>query len=247
MIEFTCQMCGKTYYNYASRVGRSKYCSDECKYKVKSKGKFVTCLGCGKEFWTRPSMQQKYCSRECFNNSNRMTFICAVCGKEFTRSKSNAKYGNPTWCSLKCMSIGMRKGEDRICEQCGKSFYAPPSDPQKYCGLDCKYEASRFSFDELKWSRTHEGYLRKSRCEHPLSNKSGTLLQHWWVVYEAADDKQAIIDLKKQKAIIHHRNGKRDDNRIENLELRLTGSHPRGVGEDEMVEFLHSIGYKVEK
>lgn len=43
---------------------------------------------------------------------------------------------------------------------------------------------------------------------------------------------------------VHHRNGRRWDNRLNNL--RVYRIHPAGISENEMVDFLRNLGYHVE-
>lgn len=72
--KFTCVICGNEFYNYFSpseiSKGKGKVCSKECKNKLnginKTKGKYISCIECGKLVWERPSEPRKYCS-ECWS------------------------------------------------------------------------------------------------------------------------------------------------------------------------------------
>lgn len=67
------------------------------------------------------------------------------------------------------------------------------------------------------------------------------------MLYNAASDKDAVVQLREIGATLHHKNGKRDDNRLENLEVRLPGRHPVGVAEEDAILVLRAKGYTVEK
>jgi 5-methylcytosine-specific restriction endonuclease McrA len=66
-----CNYCGIdiSRCNSQLRLPKKHYCSDECSWKSKKKGKFIKCHTCGKELWKRPSYLHdngiEYCSREC--------------------------------------------------------------------------------------------------------------------------------------------------------------------------------------
>lgn len=61
------------------------------------------CLNCGK---ARPCGNEKFCSRACFQDYHRITLRCEVCGKEFKRTKGQARIDkatkNHTFCSKTC-------------------------------------------------------------------------------------------------------------------------------------------------
>src|SRR3972149_2060363 len=95
-VERTCETCGKIFYKYPSdiKAGRGRFCSQGCiagqkvfkicpvcnkVYRVtrihvnhcskqcrdKTK-KIVSCLTCGKEFFTKPAKVNKFCSPRCY-------------------------------------------------------------------------------------------------------------------------------------------------------------------------------------
>jgi len=74
---------------------------------------------------------------------------------------------------------------------------------------------------KARW-RTSGGYVRKHAPEHPNADKYGNVLEHR-LVMEAHLDR-----LLGPKEVVHHINGKRDDNRLENLQLRQWTTHPPG-------------------
>lgn len=65
------------------------------------------CENCGKPFSTRKYRTQRFCSRECGNNSRKQQVqrTCVVCGKDFQRQ--SAKISN--YCSAACSYQGLRK------------------------------------------------------------------------------------------------------------------------------------------
>jgi hypothetical protein len=64
------------------------------------------------------------------------------------------------------------------------------------------------------------GYVRVWEPGHPLAAKDGYVLEHRKVVYDAGIEIPA-------GAQVHHRNGVRDDNRLENLEVKGESAHHR--------------------
>lgn len=91
----------------------------------------------------------------------------------------------------------------------------------------------------------HNGYLSMVYPLHPLAT-NGRVYLHRWVIWQENGYSDKVLELLLNGAHVHHLNGKRDDNSPENLELRIDGRHPDGVGESDMVKTLAALGYKIQ-
>jgi hypothetical protein len=69
-------------------------------------------------------------------------------------------------------------------------------------------------------SITANGYVRLWRPGHPMANKNGFALEHRFVLHDAG------IEIP-HGSHVHHRNGDKLDNRLENLEVLPAGDHHR--------------------
>jgi len=85
------------------------------------------------------------------------------------------------------------------------------------------------------------GYIvLTAKHDHPNSNNQGQILEHIYVMSEYLDR-----PLEKGE-MVHHKNGIRNDNRIENLELCTKDNHPPGQRVSDMLKFCKEYIKKYE-
>jgi|ERR1041384_5147882 hypothetical protein len=96
----------------------------------------------------------------------------------------------------------------------------------KSCG--CQFFRNDYRKDYRKVNK--DGYVKLLMRDHPNCTKTGYILEHTYVM-----SLHLGRPIEKGETI-HHINGFRDDNRIENLELR-TGHHGPGQRVVDMIKF----------
>lgn len=190
--------------------------------------------------------------------------ICERCEKQNLRPR--ARFCS-TYCEQRYRIELQSQARIKICQRCNKEHNRKKS--IKYCSEDCMYYA--FLERQAKTKReqtrikkglpldhprlikpngmghscTSRGYVVVFKKGHPnCRNGQGSIYQHVLIMSEYLGR-----PLRKGE-IIHHKNGIRDDNRIENLEL-WDYAHPSGQRLEDKIkwykEFLEIHGYKVSK
>lgn len=137
--------------------------------------------------------------------------LCERCGEEFFRPThyylTNRDWGRRRFCSPKCSArttAEKRFGRLHPTCECG-------------CGQWCQH---RYVPGHKPPARTitSSGYVRLYRPEHPLADKKGAIREHRYVLYEAG---VAI----PPGHVVHHINGDKTDNRLENLKVMSAQEH----------------------
>lgn len=196
-----------------------------------------------------PKSRKRFCCRPCSDKSrrNRVFVICKNCGgeKEVKRSMGD----RTKFCSRVCQ----RAYNTRVitCLNCGERKRVQKSGNIKFCSKKCFNLAIRNTAwpDEsgVEWKINGKGYLKTQWRKHPLANRNNGVLQHRHIVWEASGFDPRVLALLKNGAVVHHKNGKRDDNRIENLEILVSSKHYKGISTNDMEETLMALGYTVQK
>lgn len=196
--------------------------------------KVFICEQCSAEVLSYPSKPKRFCSQSCGAKWRALnvgmptkprrgeTVSCRTCGADIYRGPNEHK---KAYCSNECRNVGNRRGELRPCESCGTEFWSPPSmDGKRFCSRQC-YEAQRIKASGAGREHNgreaisdHSGYIRIWQPDHPAASQ-GRILEHRWVV------EQSLGRYLRSDEHVHHKNGKKWDNRLENLEVLGHGEH----------------------
>lgn len=111
----------------------------------------------------------------------------------------------------------MKTNSQKRCLNCGKVL----SDKQiKFCSRSCNakfYNKNRTGDKASNWkggrTQNSEGYWRIHVPDHPKADSTGYVYEHRLVMEEH------LGRYLRKGEVVHHKNGNKSDNRIENLQL----------------------------
>lgn len=190
------------------------------------------CEVCGTNFVQKDNTTGRFCSRACYYEyQNSRTITCPVCKREYHPTHTGQKV-----CSKRCADVFHRTTPlNRKCAYCGKPINPTAHPRVRFCSRSC-----------AMMERDRKGQLHAPEGTQQKHSSGYTLLKvgKRWVMEHRYIMEQILGRPLEKFEHVHHKNGVRNDNSPENLELWigriLNKKDPPGQRfEDLLYEFLN--------
>ena len=166
---------------------------------------------------------------------------CTVCKKKLEYSKFHKHPRSKDGWHPRCKQC-RKETEYKTCPVCNVCKIHPSTKTCRACYRDHVSVPENTSGWKGGRLAENKGYVRIRSKDHPYGGLRGYVFEHRLVM-----EKHLGRYLKKHE-IVHHKNGVRNDNRIENLEL-CTYSQPPGKRVEDLIdwckEFLEEYNYVI--
>jgi ribosomal protein S27E len=184
-----------------------------------------SCAFCGKDVWKYASKAGHFCSLACYHQSRAQTLVmkqCSVCQTEFEG------VGSQKYCSDTCKRKRDHEAEKRNleieCPRCGQKrtvFRSPHAAKNTHCrtctGLIAREKSTKRGSESAQWKGGRRvdgyGYIKLHSLGHPFADSTNYVREHLVVVTEHFGETY----VRQRGNVVHHINGDKQDNRLENL------------------------------
>ncbi len=142
---------------------------------------------------------------------------CKICGKEFYTKPFHLKKGWGKYCSIKCRSKSQFNGKWVECVNCGKKIYRTPRDYRKsrskrfFCSVSCHCS---WENKNVRCGANAPNWIAGENAYRDIMRRSGIAKKC---------NRCGIGD--KRVLAVHHKDGNRKNNIIENLEWLCRNCH----------------------
>lgn len=151
---------------------------------------------------------------------DRVKKICNVCNVEFEVRR--CRTATAKFCSLECRNTARFNSVERVCKCCHKVFIVYRERLERnaghFCSNKCRYNSFALSGNP-NWKKDgHKrlncnGYIEVKMSVHSQKRTSGYCLEHRLIIEKNIG---RILNIKE---VVHHINGDKQDNKLENLIL----------------------------
>lgn len=145
------------------------------------------------------------------NTKNMPIVNCYLCNKETYKRPSQIKRARHIFCSSECYGkyVTREHSEIRKCEVCGKEFKAIKGNIKRRMTKCCSRQCLK-----KWWKNNRVTYIGKDGYEHYNNQRKHRIIIERFIGRK----------LKKDE-VVHHINGIKNDNRLENLRLMSKSEH----------------------
>lgn len=142
---------------------------------------------------------------------------CKICGKEFYAKPFHTNKGWGKYCSIQCRSKSQFNGKWVECVNCGKKIYRTPRDYRKsrskrfFCSVSCHCS---WENKNVRCGANAPNWIAGENAYRDIMRRAGI----------AKKCNRCGIEDKRVLAV-HHKDGNRKNNTIENLEWLCRNCH----------------------